>query len=82
AKSTYNEAQWRWIADRYEEGYPLSVIASTLYMAKSTVEYLVQHGVDRGRFEIKGYGLTMPCATNDTEEGRQMNRRIEAKIIE
>ena len=50
--------------------------------AKSTVEYLVQHGVDRGRFEIKGYGLTMPCATNDTEEGRQMNRRIEAKIIE
>lgn len=39
AKSTYNEAQWRWIADRYEEGYPLSVIASTLYMAKSTVEY-------------------------------------------
>lgn len=50
--------------------------------AKSTVEYLVQHGIDRSRFEIKGYGLSMPCATNDTEEGRQLNRRIEAKIIE
>lgn len=50
--------------------------------AKSTVEYLVQHGIDRSRLEIKGYGLSMPCATNDTEEGRQLNRRIEAKIIE
>ncbi len=54
----------------------------SLNRAKSTVEYLVQQGIDRSRFEIKGYGLTQPCATNDTEEGRQMNRRIEAKIIE
>ncbi len=54
----------------------------SLNRAKSTVEYLVQHGIDRSRFEIKGYGLSKPCATNDTEEGRQLNRRIEAKIIE
>lgn len=50
--------------------------------AKSTVDYLVQHGIDRSRFATVGYGLSRPCATNDTEEGRALNRRIEAKIIE
>ena len=39
AKSGYNEAQWRWIADRYQEGYPRAVIADTLYLANSTLDY-------------------------------------------
>ena len=49
--------------------------------AASTVEYLTQHGISADRLVPKGYGLTQPCATNDTEEGRQLNRRMEAKII-
>ncbi len=49
--------------------------------AKSTVNYLVEHGIDRARFDIKGYGASQPCATNDTDEGMALNRRIEAKIV-
>ena len=50
--------------------------------AKSTVEYLVSKGVDVKRIESKGYGMTTPIASNDTEEGRSKNRRIEVKIID
>ncbi len=49
--------------------------------AKATVDYLVEHGIARDRFETVGYGLSQPCATNETEEGRALNRRIEAKIV-
>ncbi|HNZ10512.1 MAG TPA: OmpA family protein [Smithellaceae bacterium] len=41
---------------------------------------LTQRGVASGRIETIGYGETMPVATNNTEVGRQMNRRVEIKI--
>lgn len=41
---------------------------------------LTQRGVAAGRIETIGYGETMPVATNNTEVGRQMNRRVEIKI--
>ncbi len=41
---------------------------------------LVQRGVSESRLETSGYGETMPVATNDTEAGRQRNRRVEIKI--
>ena len=46
--------------------------------ARSVRDYLVSHGIDGGRVEAVGYGPTQPVAPNDTEEGRQQNRRIEA----
>ncbi|MBC7173526.1 MAG: OmpA family protein [Polyangiaceae bacterium] len=46
--------------------------------AQAVRDYLVSHGVDRGRIEAVGYGDQRPIASNDTEEGRQKNRRIEA----
>ena len=48
--------------------------------AKAVVEYLVQNGVEKERMTFKGYGKSQPIATNDTEEGRQENRRVEFKI--
>ncbi|MFA4915654.1 MAG: OmpA family protein [Syntrophales bacterium] len=42
---------------------------------------LVQRGVADNRIEIVGFGETMPVATNDTEAGRQKNRRVEIKIV-
>lgn len=46
--------------------------------AQAVRDYLVAHGIDGGRIEAVGYGDTHPVASNDTEEGRQQNRRIEA----
>ena len=49
--------------------------------AKAVVDYLVKEGIKVSRLSFKGYGETQPVATNDTEEGRQLNRRTEIKII-
>ena len=50
--------------------------------AKTTSDYLISQGIPANRLVSKGYGLNNPIATNDTEEGRAINRRTEAKIIE
>ena len=49
--------------------------------ALSVVEYLNQHGITRDRIVAAGYGETKPVTKNDTEDNRQLNRRIELKII-
>lgn len=49
--------------------------------AKAVVDYLVEKGISADRLEYAGYGFDKPIATNDTEEGRQKNRRTEFKII-
>lgn len=49
--------------------------------SKSVVDYLVAKGISKDRLTWKGYGLTKPIATNDTDEGRQLNRRTEFKIL-
>jgi outer membrane protein OmpA-like peptidoglycan-associated protein len=51
--------------------------------AQSVVNYLVtQLGIDRTRLVARGYGEGMPIATNDTDEGRALNRRVEFFILE
>ena len=42
--------------------------------------YLVDQGVTGTRVTSIGYGETRPKATNDTPEGRQLNRRVEIHI--
>ena len=49
--------------------------------AKAVVDYLLEKGISKDRFEYKGLGFDQPIATNETEEGRQKNRRTEFKII-
>jgi len=49
--------------------------------AQSVVDYLTTHGIDAARLIYKGYGKTNPIATNETDYGRQLNRRTEFKII-
>jgi len=47
--------------------------------ANSVRQYLIdKFGIDGSRLTAAGYGLTKPIASNDTEEGRQKNRRVEA----
>lgn len=49
--------------------------------AKAVVDFLTKSGIDAGRLTFKGYGMNAPIAKNDTEEGRQENRRTEFKIL-
>ncbi|MBN2804362.1 MAG: OmpA family protein [Deltaproteobacteria bacterium] len=48
--------------------------------AKSVVEYLIGKNVDEKRLTYKGFGFDRPKASNETEEGRAINRRVEFKI--
>ena len=49
--------------------------------SKSVVDYLITKGIASDRLTSKGYGETKPIDTNDTDEGRQNNRRSEFKIM-
>jgi len=49
--------------------------------ANSILEYMLNQGIDSGRLEVKGYGESDPIASNETEAGRQKNRRVRFKRI-
>lgn len=49
--------------------------------AESVVNYLVNAGVDKDKISYSYYGSSRPLTTNDTEEGRTMNRRVEFEIF-
>jgi OOP family OmpA-OmpF porin len=48
--------------------------------AESVKEYLVAKGVDGSRLSAKGFGEKKPVVSNDTDAGREMNRRVEFKV--
>jgi outer membrane protein OmpA-like peptidoglycan-associated protein len=50
--------------------------------ARAVVEYLVGKGVAEERLTFEGYGFTRPKASNRTDEGRAINRRVEFTILE
>ncbi|MFZ4530242.1 MAG: OmpA family protein [Alsobacter sp.] len=52
----------------------------SLRRAVAVVEYLAGAGLKRERLEPKGYGETRPRASNDTEDGKAANRRIEFTV--
>ncbi len=45
--------------------------------AQSVMNWLVSKGVSKGQLVARGYGKTRPVASNDTDEGRASNRRVE-----
>ena len=49
--------------------------------AQAVVDFLFAAGVSKEKMEAKGYGKANPVASNDTEQGRQLNRRTEFKIV-
>lgn len=61
-------------SDSYNQG--LSV-----RRAEAVGNYLMSRGLDRNRFIITGAGKTRPIASNDTEAGRAMNRRVELTLV-
>jgi OmpA-OmpF porin, OOP family len=49
--------------------------------AEACRKYIVSKGIDKKRLDAVGFGDEHPIAPNDTDEGRQKNRRIEAKEL-
>lgn len=49
--------------------------------AQAVVQWLLDKGINTSRLTSKGYGETKPVGSNTTEEGKQLNRRVEFTII-
>jgi outer membrane protein OmpA-like peptidoglycan-associated protein len=50
--------------------------------AEAVFNFLVGRGIDPGRLEYRGFGLTRPMGENLTEQGRARNRRTEITVID
>ena len=49
--------------------------------AKAVRDYLVSKSISSKRLKTVGYGKSKPIASNDSEEGRAQNRRVEFTIL-
>ncbi|MFN6945781.1 MAG: OmpA family protein [Cytophagaceae bacterium] len=64
------------------KGNPESNLTLSQKRAESIKEYIVQKGyLERGRIEAKGFGNQKPLVEENTENDRQINRRVEFEII-
>jgi outer membrane protein OmpA-like peptidoglycan-associated protein len=50
--------------------------------AKSVRAYFIEHGIPESTLVAAGFGVERPIASNDTEDGREKNRRVEFNITE
>ena len=50
--------------------------------AASVYNYLIEKGIPKTRMKYRGFGPNIPVADNSTEQGRELNRRVEILIVE
>jgi outer membrane protein OmpA-like peptidoglycan-associated protein len=68
------------------EGYTDSVGSAeynqdlSVRRAEAVYRYLVNHGISPERLTVEGFGETRPIASNETEDGRAQNRRVELHV--
>lgn len=56
--------------------------ALSLQRAEAVRAYLASHGIAASRMTVQGFGESSPVATNDTDEGRAQNRRVELRVTQ
>jgi len=61
---------------KYQDNMDLSFLR-----ANAIARILVENGISRERISVVGYGDTRPVASNDSNEGRARNRRVEVKLM-
>lgn len=64
------------------EGTPEHNMSLSIDRANSVKSFLVNAGVSAANISVKGFGVTQPVTSNDTEEGRAQNRRVEIKVVD
>ena len=65
-----------------DTGYEAGELMLSKERAFSIAAELAKRGIDKDRFICKGSGSKKPVASNDTEEGKAKNRRVEITILE
>jgi len=63
------------------KGDPNDLLKLSQDRAQSVADYIIAKGIKADRIVVKGYGKTQPMAFNNDEDGREMNRRIEFKVL-
>jgi OOP family OmpA-OmpF porin len=51
------------------------------HRAQAVAYWFIARGIDPARVTAKGHGEASPVASNSTEEGRQLNRRVEVTLL-
>jgi outer membrane protein OmpA-like peptidoglycan-associated protein len=64
------------------EGSESYNLALSKARATTVMNYLIQNGASKEKLSIRYFGESQPVATNATEEGRALNRRVELKIVD
>ncbi len=57
-------------------------LALSLRRVEAVASYLISKGIKPERIEVAGYSFSLPLMSNDTPEGRAVNRRVVFKIIQ
>ena len=63
------------------KGNPKSNLDLSKRRAEAVKQYLIEKGLSGDRFTAKGFGQDKPIADNNTEDGRQRNRRIDFQVV-
>ena len=62
-------------------GKPADNVLLSVNRTKAVLSYLTKKGIATKRILVKGFGEKMPIASNNTEDGKALNRRIEMLVI-
>ena len=62
-----------------ENDYSISL---SVMRAEKIKKLMVKYGISENRIITKGFGSTMPVASNKSEKGRAENRRVELKLVQ
>ena len=62
-------------------GSPASNVQLSSARATAVQTFLISKGIESKRLRVKGFGETKPIASNETDPGRQQNRRVEFTIV-
>jgi len=63
-------------------GTPTENLHLSLKRAEAVQEILIEQGIEPRRLILRGYGARRPVASNETEAGRQRNRRVEVVVLD